>query len=363
LQAAFKEGLGRTGGLIGGCLLTIPALVLALIFGSLLASGNAVFGNWTYSFFDWFWKELALYLDPARIFLWFFIAFLILPLLRPANISPGWWSWIERLPRLPEIVPTRAALFSSGLILVVLNFLFLIANIADALFLWGNRELPGGVTYKAYVHQGVNSLIVTVILSAIVLTIIFQQALNVAQRRELKLMAYLWIVQNLFLIISVAERLRRYIVTSELTVARLGVIIFLMLVFVGYLLLVVKIVKDRSISWLIGGCALAVFATFYITQFLDLAGWSANYNVMRFQKDRGYGFDTNTMCQWGAPVWPALRRAHETEPTNSNITQAWLEQQHSLEYTDTSGLTWQHWREFSFRAWMNRGALEEKPNN
>jgi len=363
MEAAFSRGVGWTGGLIGGCLLAIPALVLALIFGSLLATGNAVFGSWTNSFFDWFWKELALYLDPWRIIMWLFVAFLILPLLRPANVSDRWWKWAESLPRLPEILPTRAALFSSGLVLVVLNLLFLVANIADALFLWSGQALPAGVTYKDYVHEGVNALIFTVILSAIVLTTIFQQALPVVKRLELKILAYAWIAQNLFLIFSVTEKLRRYIVTYEMTVARLSTIIFLILVSVGFILLTIKIVRDRSISWLIGGCVVAVFVTFYTTQFLDLAGWSANYNAAVMEKDRGHVFDSKTMCEWGADVWPALRRAHELAPDNPAITAAWLAAHTSTDYTNCSGLDWQHWREFSLRAYLNRPALEEKPNN
>jgi MFS family permease len=360
MEAAFKGGAGWTGGLLGGCLLAIPALVLALIFGSLLATGNAVFGSWTNSFFDWFWKELALYLNPARIALWFLIAFLILPLLRPAHVSAWWWKWTETLPRLPEILPTRATVFSSGLVLVVLNLLFLVANIADALFLWSGQALPADVTYKAYVHEGVSALIVTVILSAIVLTAIFQQAVKVVERRELKILAYVWIVQNLFLIFSVTEKLRRYIVTYEMTVARLSTIIFLVLVLVGFILLTIKIARDRSISWLIGGCVLAVFATFYLTQFMDLAGWSANYNVAAMERNQGYRFDCKTMCQWGADVWPALRRAHELAPDDPDINAAWQEARTGSDYSERSGHDWRHWREFSLRAWMNRGALDDK---
>jgi len=363
MEAAFGGGIGWTGGVIGGCLLAIPALVLALIFGSLLATGNAVFGSWTNSFFNWFWQELALYLNGERIFLWFVAAFMILPLLRPAQISAWWWKWTESLPRLPEILPTGAALFSSGLVLVVLNLLFLVANIADALFLWSAQALPADVSFKAYVHEGVNALIITVILSAIVLTAIFQQALNVVERRELKILAYAWIAQNLFLIFSVSEKLRRYIVSYEMTVARLSTIIFLVLVSVGFILLTIKIARNRSISWLIGGCVLAAFATFYITQFMDLAGWSANYNVARMEQDRARVFDSKTMCQWGADVWPALRRAHELDPANPDIAAAWQEAQHGSDYMDKPGIDWRRWREFSLRAYLNRWALEEKPNN
>jgi len=363
MEAAFKGGVGWTGGLIGGCLLAIPALVLALIFGSLLATGNAVFGSWTNNFFDWFWKELALYLNFWRIAMWVFVAFLILPLLRPAQVSTWWWKWTENLPRLPEILPTRGALFSSGLVLLVLNLLFLVANIADALFLWSGQKLPAGVSYTDYVHEGVNTLIFTVILSAIVLTTIFQQVLPVVKRWELKILAYAWIAQNLFLIFSVTEKMHWYIITYEMTVARLSTIIFLVLVSMGFILLTIKIARDRSISWLIGGCVVAVFATFYITQFLDLAGWSANYNVAVMEKNPARVFDSNTMCQWGADVWPALRRAHELAPANPDITAAWQAARTYPNYRDTSGLDWQHWREFSLRAYLNRPALDEKPNN
>jgi hypothetical protein len=361
MEAAFGGGLGWTGGLIGGCLLAVPALVLALIFGSLLASGNAVFGSWTNSFFDWFWKELALYLDLGRVALWFFAAFLILPLLRPANVSDRWWKSTQLLSRLPEIIPTRAAFFSSGLVLVVLNFLFLIANIADALFLWSGQALPSGVTYSGFVHNGVNSLIVTVILSAFVLTTIFHQALNVAQRRELKALAIVWIAQNLFLLLSVALRLKLYIEAYDMTVARLSVLIFLALVAAGYAMLTVKIVREKSLSWLIGGCVLAMFATFYLTQFLDLAGWSADYNVARWEKDRTRNLDVAYLIELGPPAWPARRHAEVLDPS---VRGAW--QKAGRQYShDGRGLAqaefdMAHWREFSLRAWLNRWALDDK---
>ncbi len=140
-------------------------------------------------------------------------------------------------------------------------------------------------------------------------------------------------------------------------------VIFLALVLVGFILLTIKIAQDRSISWLIGGCVVAVFVTFYITQFLDLAGWSANYNVAVMEKDPGHIFDSKTMCIWGADVWPALRRAHELAPNNLDITESWQAARPYPNYTDGSGRDWQHWREFSLRAYLNRWALEEKPNN
>lgn len=359
-SSGVNGGLNGAGGVIGAFLLAIPAGVLALIFGCLLASGNAVFGSWTETLSNWLWNALARCLDPLRIMMWMLVGFAVLPLLRPAQIAERWWKWTTHLPRLPEMLPSRAAFFSSALVLVVLNLLFLAANVADALFLWTGRPLPAGVSYTSYVHEGVNVLITTVILSAVVLTVIFQQALNVVARLELKVLACLWIAQNLFLICSVAEKLRRYILTYEMTVERLGTLIFLVLVLAGFALLAIKVMQDRSISWLIGGCILAVFFTFYVTQFLDLAGWSANYNVARMEADKARVFDCRTMCQWGADVWPALRRAHDLTPDNPDISTAMQQASQSTDYLQAAGRDAKYWREFGLRAYWNRGALDEK---
>jgi Domain of unknown function (DUF4173) len=306
---------------------------------------------------------LALYFDPWRIAMWLFVAFLILPLLRPANISAGWWKWMESLPRLPEILPTRAALFSSGLILVVLNLLFLIANIADALFLWSGQTLPKGVTYSGFVHSGVNALVITVILSAFVLTTIFQQSQNVTQRKELKWLGLFWIGQNLFLLLSVALRLKLYIEAYDMTVTRLSVMIFLLLVAVGFVLLTIKILREKSLSWLAGGCVLAIFITFYITQFLNLAGWSAVYNVSRFEEKPTRNLDFGYLVELGPPAWPALRHTCGLLPNDPSFSITWHDARDKERNQPQAVFDLSHWREFSLRAWLNRWALEEKPNN
>lgn len=360
MEVAFGKGLGWAGGVIGGFLLMLPALVLTLIFGSLLASGNAVFGSWTNSFFTWLETEFEIYCNPPRMILWLFIAFLVLPLLRPARVASFWWRWMEQMPRLPEIIPSRAALFSSVFTLVMLNLLFLVANTADALFLWSGQTVSGGLNNKNYVHEGVNSLIATVILTAIVLTAIFQQELNVSRRRELKALALVWIAQNVFLLFSVALRIKFYIEAFEMTVARLGVIIFLMVVGTGFVLLTIKILKEKSLSWLIGGCILTVFVSFYLTQFLDLSGWSANYNIAQWEKDRTRQLDFFHLYEYGPDAWPALRRAHDLDPsiaifnTNPNLGAVTTDTIHLADFDA------QHWREFSLRAWLNRGAVEEQ---
>ncbi len=360
VDVLFREGGGWVGRLAGGCLLTLPALALTLIFAALLAYGNAVFGDWAGRFFAVLWDELASFLDPVRILLWVVIAFLVLPLLRPSRVSAWWWDWIERLPHVPEFLPTRAAIFSNGLTLAMLNLLFLVANFADALYLWSSQTLPDSLSSKSFVHEGVAALIVATLLSAVVLTAIFQQAPAVARNNGLKALAGFWIAQNLFLMISVALRVKNYIVDYNMTVDRLSVIVFLLLVATGYLLLAVKIFRDRSLSWLVGGCVLAVFVTFYVVQFLDLAGWSANYNVARWEKDRNWNPMFSEIRALGPAAWPALRHAHEIDPSvavlNTDPQAGFV----NAATVDRAQFDSQHWRGFSLRAWLNRWALDDK---
>jgi len=355
LEAGFN-GRRRGAGIFGALFIAAPAVVMALVFGSLLASGNAVFGNWTDQFFTWLENELGELFDVDRIAVWIMVAYVTMPLLRPGRIGDWWWSWMPRVPRWPELAPVQAAAVSSALVLVVLNVLFGLANVADAIFLWGGMKLPAGVTYSGYVHNGVDTLTVTVLLSAVVLAGLFQQQLNVAARRELKALGFLWIAQNLFVLVSVVLRLMRYIEAYDMSVRRLGVIVFLLLVAAGFGLLAIKIVREKSLPWLVGRCAVAVFATFYFVQFLDLAGWSADYNVAQWEKDRTRNLDVSYLVDLGAPAWPALRKARDFDPSSPELNAAWDKTSMDI---GTAEFDADHWREFSLRAWWNRGALSK----
>jgi hypothetical protein len=350
----------------GMTILLVPSLLLVLGFGSLLASGNAVFGTWAHNGFAWIWEKITFDLDPWRLALWGAIAVAVLPLLRPVQVSAWWWVWTERLPRWPDLIPHRAARLNSVLILTTMNVLFAVANLADVLFLWSGRALPAGVTYSSFVHSGVNSLTATVVLSAIVLTSIFQQTLAVAGRRYLKILAGLWIAQNLFLLLSVGLRLMKYMEAYDMTVERLSVIIFLVLVAVGYGLLAVKIACDKSLSWLAGGGMLVVCAVLYIAQFLNLAGWTADYNVATWERNQTRQLDVGYLHRLGPAAWPALTRAEklggttgwEADQLHEGIDVMADEKTSKLDCTRLDG---GRWREFSLRAWWNRSALQAEP--
>jgi hypothetical protein len=348
LDGAFGGKAGVLSNGVLGLLVILPALGLALGFCGLLSLGNAVFSLWTNQVFGHLWTMLAGLLDPLRLFLWALIGLLVLPLLRPATFSDRWWLWMTQLPRGGNFAPTRYVVLSSGLVLLTMNLLFGVANFADAFFLWHGAALPLGVTYSQFVHAGVESLILTVLLSGLVLTLIFQQSLEVVRHRGLRFLALLWIAQNLFLILSVALRLKSYIEAYDMTVARLGLILFLLLVALGYALLTLKILQDRSLSWLLGGLLLAAFGILYVTQFLNLAGWSADYNVARWQANPIRSLDVEYLEQLGPAAWPAWHRANQ----NAEVKEA----SRDLAFQSSRPKDWRGW---TLRAYWNRGALTD----
>lgn len=359
LRAGFSEDRGAAQSLFSSLLRIIPAILLALIFGWLLANGNSVFSQWTGTFFTAAWKQVLQYLDVGRIFFWILGALLLLPLLRPVRVGDWWWRWSHVLPRFSNEAAARAKTWPSILVLGILNILFFVANGADLIFLWSGHSLPAGVTYTQFVHEGTEALISTALLSALVLTMIFQQAIIVARRTELKVLAYLWIAQNLFLLMSVALRLKRYIEAYDMTVARLSLILFLGLVAAGYTLLTIKIQREKSLSWLLGGAAMAVVATFYLAQFLNLAGWSAEYNVTQWEKSRSQrNLDVAYLHGLGPVAWPALYRAHRDDPAITVIDENYRRRNPSGRFAAKTDLDREHWRSWSLRAGLNRWALQ-----
>jgi len=145
-----------------------------------------------------------------------------------------------------------------------------------------------------------------------------------------------------------------------MTVLRLGVIIFLLLVAAGYGLLTIKVLREKSLPWLIGGCILATFITFYLVQFLNLAGWSADYNVTQWEKDKSRSLDVAYLRGLGPSAWPALRRAADDGAAWDNylLIRDIIDQDEIIE--PRANFDFQHWREFSLRAYWNSGALEDK---
>jgi len=258
----------------------VPGLAMTGFFAVILGNGNALFAklaaDWTTAISNWI---LGLDLNFQRIFFWGFVAWFALPLLWPSPAPKAERIWIKEMPLLPEFTTPRTARLQSAVMLGLLNSLFCCVNTIDVVYLWARQALPGGVSYSAFVHQGVSSLIMATLFSAILLAGMFQQARSVSAWMPLRLLGLVWIGQNLMLLAGLFLRVKLYVYAFDLTVTRVNLVLFLALVAAGFGLLAIRVWRQRTLGWLLHANMVATFFLFYTVQFLDTEGFVAPYNV------------------------------------------------------------------------------------
>jgi hypothetical protein len=93
------------------------------------------------------------------------------------------------------------------LLFVVLNAMLIAVNLMDINYLYLGEGMPDGITHKEFVHKGVGMLILSIILGISILLFFFRGSLNFSKNKTLtKFLAFLWIVQNTFMVCSTAIR-------------------------------------------------------------------------------------------------------------------------------------------------------------
>lgn len=150
-----------------------------------------------------------------------------------------------------EMLGLRREYRQGVLLLWMLNALLLVVNTTDICYVWFGFDEAAQQDLKGYVHQGTYFLIASILLAMAVLFYLFRKNLNFFPRnRALRNAAGIWLIQNAILAVSVCVRNGRYIDFHGLAYKRIGVILFLLLVFFGLATLWHKIRDRRSMSWL-----------------------------------------------------------------------------------------------------------------
>ncbi len=299
------------GPLARGVRIAAPALVLLAVFAALLGGGNAVVGkaltDGMESLFE-FITDTTLP-EPGRVAWWGAVGLVLMAVL--ANRAPllaGWFARGEaRLVSEPRDL--AVAVWRARLVLVGANALFLFANGADLLFLWGAGTLPEGVSYSHFVHRGTYNLIACTVLAGVVLAVLCRRP-AVAGARGQRVLAALWILQNLALVAGVGARLHLYVEAYGMSVLRVHVALFLCLVACGFLLLLTYVWRGKPIGWLFSANGLAVFALFYGCQFLNVRGFVADWNVRAVERAPASApdLDIGYLEALAPESWPALER-------------------------------------------------------
>ncbi len=133
-------------------------------------------------------------------------------------------------------------------LLVLLNLLLFVFNAMDISYVLG-ATLPEGVSHSEYVHQGVYTLIISIVLAILIIIYFFRGNLNFYRRNvTLLTLTYVWIAQNTILALGIAYKNSLYIEEYSLTYKRIGVFVYLFLVTSGLLTTYIK-TRQKKNHW------------------------------------------------------------------------------------------------------------------
>src|SRR5262249_43165784 len=107
--------------------------------------------------------------------------------------------------------------------------------------------------------------------------------------RLVRALVFLWIGQNVLLVLSSILRLDLYVDVYSLTEWRCAAFVWMLLVAAGLVLIVARIVLDRSNRWLVWGNVAVLALTLYICSLVDFCGMIGRFNVMHSREIAGVG--------------------------------------------------------------------------
>jgi hypothetical protein len=153
----------------------------------------------------------------------------------------------EPITLFGKVIDLHDENFSGKIMFILLNGLLLLVNLLDFNFIFINRQLPANMTYSEFVHQGTSTVIASILVAISIILFYFRASLNFyTHSKTIKILANLWIIQNVLMLVSTAFRNDLYIAEYGLTYKRIGVYVYLLLSIVGLTTTFIKILKLKS---------------------------------------------------------------------------------------------------------------------
>nr|WP_162988844.1 DUF4173 domain-containing protein [Pedobacter schmidteae] len=162
-----------------------------------------------------------------------------------------------------------------------LNLLLLALNAIDVSTIWLDKNTnSNGAHFSAELHDGTNVLILSIVMAMLVIVYFFNGNLNFYRKNKtIRLLAYLWIAQNMFLVLSVLFRDFNYIGAYGLTYKRIGVMVFLLLCTIGLVTAYLKVATLKTFFYL---CKVNGFIWYILLLTFGFVNWDVfivRYNI------------------------------------------------------------------------------------
>lgn len=173
---------------------------------------------------------------------------------------------------------------SGVFLLFVLNFMLVIFNYSDIKTVWFSYEWNGGFL-KEFVHNGTYLLIISLLLSISIVLYYFRGNINFYKKHNLlKTLTYIWLAQNILLIISLTIRNNIYIEHFALAYKRIGVYVFLIAALYGIYTIIIKVKSKKSYYYLVRHNTLLIYGLFIVLTCVNWDVFIAKYNLKLYEK-------------------------------------------------------------------------------
>ncbi|WP_309623734.1 DUF4173 domain-containing protein [Novosphingobium sp.] len=209
------------------------------------------------------------------------------------------------------------SLASITLSLAVFNALFAVQNLMDMAYLSGAAALPQGITLADYAHRGAYPLVATALLAALFVLVSSRPGSSTAASPLVRWLVAVWIAQNVVLVFSAAWRTWDYVQAYSLTTLRISALLWMALVAVGLVLVLVRMLHAKPLSWLINANLASAGLLLSVVSFVDLGAVSASWNVRHAREIDGDGaqLDLCYLQRLGPAALPALDHLAQHQPS------------------------------------------------
>ena len=269
-------------------------VIFSLAFLYLFSNANPIMMEW-FDGVDFLWLFSGL--SYWRTAFWIIMSSITFAIIRPRLKSrvkrakaPAYFKKEQKMG-FTEWAFSKDAVFRS---LIIFNLMFAFQTAMDMNYLWAGSALPNGISYAKYAHKGAYPLIVTALLAGLFVLITQSSKKEVSASTPIIQLTYLWITQNVLLVLSSIYRTFLYVEIYALTYWRVAAFIWMMLVACGLIWIILRGFFGKSNTWLINANVMTLLVVLYVTSFVNIGGIIAHYNVTHSREISGKGVNLDT---------------------------------------------------------------------
>lgn len=282
----------------------VGIFIVIIVFFILYRQSNPLFKDLTdkinLDFISWPWVRFT------------FLGFLVLYGFFYSRNFPGVYRWDINIPQnlnkekslengnmlFGKKVNEKGERVSGVVLLALLNVMLLVVNVLDIIYLWVTKQLPEGMTLSDYLHQGTTTLIISIIFAILIILFYFRGYINFSEKnKNIKWLAFMWLLQNVFVLISTGYRNLLYVSEYNLTYKRLGIYIWLTLTLIGLITTIYKLYGKKTNLYLIKANGWAFFIFFVL-----FACFNWDSVITKFNIQNSKSIDKNYLVELNSPT-------------------------------------------------------------